>query len=102
MPAWQQTVAHALHGLLYLLLLLLPMSGWLYSSASGFPVVYLGVVPLPDLVHKDRALAQVLREVHEAGGWLLFATVLLHAAAALKHHLVDHDDTLKRMLRWRR
>ena len=98
MPEWQRKAASVSHRLLYALLLLIPVSGWLYSSATGVQVVYLGLVPLPDLVPKDKALAGVLKAVHVGGNLLLFTVVCLHAAAALKHHFADRDDTLARML----
>jgi Prokaryotic cytochrome b561 len=75
-----------------------PPSGWLYSSATGVQVVYLGIVPLPNLLPKDKALADLLRGVHIGGNLTLFALVCLHTAAAIRHHWVDRDETLKRML----
>jgi len=98
MPAWQRRAAAASHALLYVLLFVIPLSGWLYSSATGVQVVYLGIVPLPDLVGKDRALAGLLRVVHVSLNALLFATVCLHVAAAIRHHFVDRDAVLARML----
>ena len=98
MPAWQRRAAAASHVLLYALLLAVPLSGWVYSSATGVQVVYLGLVPLPDLVPKDRALAAVLKGVHLSLNLTLFTLVGLHAAAALKHHVVDRDAVLSRML----
>lgn len=98
MPRWQRRSAAASHALLYVLLFVIPLSGWLYSSATGVQVVYLGVVPLPDLLAKDRALANVLRIVHLSLNALLFATICLHAAAAIRHHFVDRDRVLARML----
>jgi cytochrome b561 len=98
MPAWQQTAASAVHAALYALLVLVPVSGWIYSSATGIQVVYLGLVPLPDLVAKDRALAGVLRVVHLSLVATLVVLVVMHAGAALKHHLVDRDGVLARML----
>ena len=98
MPLWQQKAAAVAHGLLYALLLAIPLSGWLYSSATGVQVVYLGVVPLPDLVPKDKMLAAVLKAVHLTLNFTMFAVVCLHAAAALKHYFVDHDGVLERML----
>jgi len=98
MPEWQRTVASVAHKLLYVLLLAIPVSGWLYSSATGVQVVYLGLVPLPDLVPKDKALAGLLKGVHVGGNLTLFAVVCLHAAAAVRHHVVDRDETLARML----
>jgi cytochrome b561 len=98
MPYWQERAAAISHGLLYALLLVIPISGWLYSSATGVQVVYLGILPLPDLVPKDKPLATVLRGVHVSLNFMLFALVCLHTAAALKHHFVDRDDSLLRML----
>jgi cytochrome b561 len=101
MPAWQQFGAKLTHGLMYTLMFVIPFSGWLFSSATGYKVVYLGLVPLPDLVHKNKLLAEALGDVHESLAWLMFYMLLLHVAAALKHHFLDRDDTLRRMLRWR-
>lgn len=101
MPPWQRYAAQAGHGLLYALLLLQPLSGWLFSNAAGHSIVYLGLIPLPDLVAKNASLADNLKELHEASAWVLVVIIGLHILAALKHHYVDHDDTLRRMLRWR-
>ena len=100
MPAWQRIAAHSLHGVLYLLMLALPFSGWIYSNAAGVPIVYLRLLPLPNLVMKDKALADSWRDVHETLGWLLVAVLVVHLLAALKHHFIDEDDTLHRMLPW--
>lgn len=101
MPRWQQFAAHAGHGLLYLLMVAVPLSGWAYSNASGYPIVYLGKLPLPDLVTKDKVLAAQLVEVHGALAITLAATVALHVLAALQHHFLHKDGTLRRMLTWR-
>jgi len=98
MPAWQQRSATISHRVLYALLLLIPLSGWVYSSATGVQVVYLNLIPLPDLVAKDKPLAEVLRAVHVTLNFTLLALVCLHTAAALKHHFVDRDGVLTRML----
>lgn len=90
------------HGLLYLLLIAVPMFGWLSSSAAGFSVVWFGVLPLPDLVGKDKALAEVLKELHEGSVNLLVTLIALHAAAALYHHHALHDGVLARMVPWLR
>jgi len=99
LPEWQRRAAVATHRLLYALMLLIPLSGWIYSSATGVQVVYLGVVPLPDLVAKDEALAAVLKAVHISLNFILLAVVIIHSGAALKHHFVDRDGILRRMLR---
>ncbi len=96
-PRWQQRLAHATHGALYALFFLVPLAGWAYSSAAGFPIVWFGVLPLPDFVSPDKALAEVMKERHEMLAWLLIGLAALHVAAALKHHLVDRDGLLDRM-----
>ena len=98
MPAWQRAAAHASHHLLYLLFFAVPLTGWLFSSAAGFQTVYFGVVPIPDLLDKNKELADVLKLVHRSLTYGLAALVVLHAAAAIKHHVVDNDDVLARML----
>lgn len=97
-PRWQQRAASATHGLLYMLMLAVPVTGWLMSSAKGFPVVFLGLVPLPDLVAKNQALGELFLAAHQSLNYALLALVGLHVAAALKHHFIDRDATLARML----
>lgn len=98
MPAWQRLAANASHHALYLLFFAAPLSGWLFSSAAGFQTVYFGVVPLPDLLAKNKELADLLKLVHRFANYTLAALVVLHVAAAVKHHVVDRDDVLARML----
>jgi cytochrome b561 len=96
-PRWQNLAAHGTHWALYALFFLVPLAGWAYSSAAGFSVVWFGVLPLPDFVGKDKALADMLKERHELLAWLLAVLVLLHIAAALKHHFIDRDGLINRM-----
>ena len=98
MPAWQHRAAEAVHHVLYLLMITVPISGWLMSSALGFQTVVFGVLPLPDLLQKDTALGEALKTVHQTLNFTLAGLVLGHVAAALKHHLIDRDDVLQRML----
>jgi len=102
MPAWQRTGARLGHGLLYLLLFVMPVTGWVYSNYSGYPVVYLGKVPLPDLVERNRELAAVWLDVHVTLSIVLVVVVGLHVLAALHHQFIARDGTLQRMLAWRR
>ena len=83
--------------MLYALFFLVPLSGWAYSSASGFPVVAFGVIPLPDFAPVDKELAEILKSRHHWLAYALAGVVLLHVAAALKHHVLDRDGLLKRM-----
>ena len=98
MPALLRGIAHAGHGILYVLMLVIPISGWLMSSAKGFQTVVFGVLPLPDLIPKDKELGKQLADLHEALAWVLALVVSGHAAAALKHHFLDRDDILGRMV----
>lgn len=98
MPRWQQTAHHATHHLLYLLFFAVPLLGWAYSSAAGFPIVFLGLVQLPDFVPVSPALAETIKPLHWISAYALAALVVLHVAAALKHHLIDRDGLLSRML----
>lgn len=93
LKAW----AHSGHALLYGLMFAMPVSGWLMSSAKGVQTVWLGVVPLPDLLARDRALGDLLQTVHAALSWVLVVMVAAHVLAALYHHRVLRDDTLYRM-----
>ncbi|HDR9471386.1 MULTISPECIES: cytochrome b [Burkholderia] len=98
MRAWQRTAAHVGHLLLYVLMLVIPATGYLYSSASNIPVVYLGIVPLPRLIDPDPALKETFKTLHVSLNYILLALVSLHVLAALKHQLLDRDGLLSRML----
>jgi cytochrome b561 len=97
MPAWQHRAAQATHAALYVLFFAVPLAGWAYSSAAGFPVVLFGVLPLPDFVAADRALADSLKSLHHTLAYGLAAAIALHVAGALKHQLIDRDGLLRRM-----
>jgi cytochrome b561 len=98
MPVWQRRAASATHAALYVLMFAIPLSGWIYSSATGVSVVYLGLVPLPDLVPKDKAVAAILEAVHATLNFTLLLLVCVHAGAALRHEFARHDGVLPRML----
>ncbi len=98
MAPWQQRAAHWTHRLLYALFFAVPLAGWAYSSAAGFPVVVFGVLPLPDFVPADRALAETIKPLHGMLAWMLAALVVVHVAAAAKHQWIDRDRLLLRMM----
>ena len=100
MPFWQERAAAATHVLLYVLMFAIPLSGWLYNSAAGFPLQWFHLVYLPALIAADPGLKGLAKEAHETGAVTLIAVVVLHAAAALKHHFIDRDGTLRAMLPW--
>jgi len=95
--AWQRRASAIVHGLLYLLMIAIPLSGWLMSSAKGFQTVWFGVLPLPDLVGKDKALGDLLAEVHKVLNFTLLGLVVLHVGAALQHHFIERQPFLQRM-----
>lgn len=97
MPGWQKSVHHGTHHLLYVLFFAVPLIGWAYSSAAGFPIVFLGLWQLPDFVPVSKALAETIKPWHQISAYALAALVLLHVAAALKHHWIDRDGLLARM-----
>lgn len=98
MPGWQKTSANALHALLYLLMFAVPLSGYFYTLAAGFPVVYFGLFELPVLIAKNDALKPVLKDLHFWLNMLLAGSVGVHVAAALKHHFIDRDGVIKRIM----
>ena len=100
MPTWQNLIAKLTHGLLYLLLFAMPISGWLYNSAAGFPLKYFGLFKLPKLSDYNPELKQLAGDAHETFFYILALLMLIHAGAALKHHYLDKDTTLIRMLPW--
>ncbi|KRG86440.1 MULTISPECIES: cytochrome b [Stenotrophomonas] len=98
-PGWQERVASATHWLLYAMMLAIPLSGWLYDSASGLrPFKLFGLLEMPKLVAPDEGAAQLSHALHEWGFWLLILVVLAHAGAAFYHHIQQRDTTLVRML----
>lgn len=98
MPAWQEKTASGLHILLYVLFLGITLSGYLYTTAAGIPVVYLGLFQIPALFEPDQGLKAFFKTTHFLMNRAMVCAVVLHVAAALKHHFIDRDDTLRRML----
>ena len=92
-PHWQARIASLTHVLLYVVLFAMPLTGWLFNSAAGYPLQFFGLFNLPALT----ALS-----LHKAGFWVLLSLVVLHAGAAFYHHLFLEDATLRRMLPGRR
>lgn len=97
LPGWEQKAALLGHAALLILLLAMPVSGWLMSSAAGVPVVWFGVVPLPDLVAHDAELFNLLRATHYVLSRLLIVVVALHVAAVIRHDLFRRDGVFRRM-----
>ncbi|WP_158808264.1 cytochrome b [Beijerinckia sp. L45] len=105
MPRLEQRAASATHGVLYGLIIGMPLTGWAMVSASKYniPTVLYGLVPWPHLpvfatLPNKAAVEAVLKQVHEYGAWVLIALLVLHVGAALRHHFALRDDTLWQML----
>jgi cytochrome b561 len=95
---WERMLAHVSHVLLYALIFAMPLTGWMMSSARNFPVSWFHVVQLPDLVRPDKATYDFMHEAHEMLFAALVCVALLHILGALKHHFIDRNEVLKRML----
>lgn len=95
---YERVLANVTHFGLYLLLFAQPLTGWMMTSARGFPVSWFGFWQLPDFVARNQGLYNAMKETHDALALALYAIVFLHVAAALKHHFLLKDDVLRRML----
>lgn len=95
--AWERRLAPFSHGTLLALLVALPLSGWLMSSAGGVAVYWFGVVPLPDLVPRDPLLFERLRTLHHWFAWTMMAVLALHLAAVVRHDVLRRDGVFRRM-----
>jgi cytochrome b561 len=95
---WEVMLSRVSHVLLYVLIFAIPLTGWLMSSAKNFPVSWFSLFQWPDLVAPDRALSESMESTHKILVKALLAVALLHAAGAFKHHIIDRNNVLKRML----
>lgn len=98
MSGLEKIMAHMSHLLLYVLVLIMPLSGWLMSSAGGHKVSVFGLFTMPSLMEKNKSLSGLFHEIHEITVVVLIVVIILHAAFALYHHFIKKDDTLKRMM----
>jgi len=95
---WERVLAKVSHFLLYALIFALPLTGWMMSSARNFPVSWFKLFQFPDLVAPADATFRLMQDAHGALFAALVCVALLHIAGALKHHFIDKNDVLKRML----
>lgn len=98
MRHWEMNAANLTHALLYSLILLMPLTGWMYSSAAGYGAEFWGLVDIPDFVPTSERLENFMHLAHETIAWAIPAAVAVHVLAALRHHIMLKDDVLKRML----
>lgn len=97
---WQRHAATANHWLIYLLLVLAPLAGWLHASAAGLSTNWFGLFQVPDLVSKEAGLSELFKQLHKGCVALLVALLAVHIGAALRHLLVLRDGVMHRMLPW--
>jgi len=95
---WEIIAARAVHWLFYIFMFAMPITGWLITSAAGLPASFFGLFVLPNLIAPNNQELLFFQSVHEYLGYGLIITIILHASAALKHHFINKDDILKRML----
>jgi len=98
MKPWEKLAAHAAHVFLYIAMFVMPLSGWLMSSAKGYTVTVFSTVDLPHLIAESDMLAKLFSQTHQLLAYALIAAVAVHIGAALKHHFINKDATLKRMM----
>lgn len=99
LPWWEVLAARTVHYIFYILMFVIPISGWLLTSVSGLPVSFFGAFVFPDLLSSSHAdLINLLKQIHKWASYGLIAAIVLHTLAALKHHFIDKDDILRRML----
>lgn len=96
---WYERIgAHGVHFLLYTCLFVMPLSGWLMTSASGFPNILLGDIQLAPLIDKDEDLYNLFRDVHHTTATVLLVLVGTHVSAAFFHYFIRRDEILGRMI----
>lgn len=98
MPKWEKQSALLVQGVLYLTFFAMPLSGLIMSTAAGYPPSFFGLFQFPQFIPKNLLVSHFFFNVHEITGYIIIALVIMHVAAALKHHFIDHDSILKRML----
>lgn len=98
LPKWEPVMAHATHALLYVLMILMPVTGWLINSASGIPFKIFWVLPLPAITSVSTHLEHIFEVFHLVLFWVLAIVLLGHIGAALRHHFLLHNSILRRML----
>jgi cytochrome b561 len=98
MPKWEKQSALFVQSVLYLTLFAMPLSGLIMSTAAGYPPSFFGLFQFPQFIAKNAVIAQFFFDIHEITGYIIIALVIVHVSAALKHHFINRDNILKRML----
>jgi len=100
-PWWEKTIALLVHWAFYGFMFAMPITGWLVTSAAGITTSFFGLFTIPNLIGPNKELLELFEMAHQWIAYGLILTILLHTAAALKHHFIDRDDILKRMISWK-
>jgi len=95
---WEVVAAHLAHGLLYVLLFVATVSGYLISTADGSSVIVFGWFDVPSITGRIKGMEDTAGVVHYWATWSVVVLAGIHALGALKHHFIDRDNTLRRML----
>jgi cytochrome b561 len=98
LPLMEIIAARAVHWAFYGFMFTIPMTGWLITSAAGVPVSFFGLYVLPNLIRPNNDIMILFQEIHKWLGYGLITTIILHAFAAFKHHFINKDTILRRML----
>lgn len=98
LPNWQKLAANSMHWALYIFMFAMPLTGWLMSSAAGFPPSFFGLFTLPNLIAPNKILDSLFGEIHEYLGYALIAAIVIHIAATVQHYLFYKENILRRIL----
>ena len=98
LPWYERIAARIAHLALYGFMIAMPLSGWFMTSAAGLPPSFFGLFTLPSLVAPSHELQHLFALIHECLAYGLIATIFIHLCGALKHHFIDKDDILRRMI----
>ena len=97
-PKWEAIAARTVHFTFYFIMFALPLTGWLITSSADLPVSFFGLFTFPNLISANETHRLLFSEIHEWLGYVLIAVFCLHTGAALKHHFINKDVILKRIL----
>ncbi len=101
LPNWSKkdiAISHSVKWALMVLMIVMPVSGWIMSNYAGYGINFYGLFEIPAFLEKNKEMGGIFHEIHEIGGFIIATLIILHVLAAIKHHVIVKDDTLKRML----
>lgn len=98
LATWERITARSVHGLFYILMFAMPLTGWLITSAANLPISFFGIIVFPSLISPNQQTMALFQQIHAYLAYVFMALIGLHSGAALKHHFINKDDILRRML----